>query len=127
MLLAQNWNLREDQLERFMNAPEEQVRSSLAWNRSISVSMIRRLYNDESRYVLGSLATNPTVSQNILIDLRYKREVDLIHFSLNPKCPPQIRREFMQTGDIRYSNNFALAQKMERTRRRMELNPRANQ
>jgi hypothetical protein len=98
-LAGSNPNLRPQDIDLFLDDPDDYARSGTARNPSLTPEQVERLFHDPSHTVYCGLAGNPSVPAETLLKLHTERNPGLVWFALNPKCPAALREEIRASGD----------------------------
>ena len=98
-LVSGNPNLTPEQIEWFFKDSNDYARRGVASNPSLTRNQMERLLQDRSHLVLSGLAANPSVPEELLLKLRNDRGIELLWFARNPKLPPVLRNEILQSNN----------------------------
>ncbi len=98
-LVASNPYLKPDEIDLFMNDNNDFARSGTACNKNLTRSQMLTLMQDSSHTVYCKLAGNPSVPEELLLELHNKRKPGLVWFATNPNCPESIRQDIQKSSD----------------------------
>lgn len=98
-LVARNPNLSHQQIAVSIADKDDFTRSGAAQNTNLSSSQIDLLTNDESHTVYSALAGNTALTDQDLLRLREKRDLEGLWFAMNPNCPEIIREAIIASDD----------------------------
>ncbi len=110
-------------LERLMGDSNQFVRAGVAENRNLPEEFALVLSKDKDLDVLRHLVSNPSVSSQIILDIRERTRrpwwrggdnrsyPGLLDYAWNWNCPEPIRREILESGDKKAIEMLSQAQK----------------
>lgn len=98
-LVGSNPNLKAEEIDLFIYASNDFVRSGAARNTSLAKEQMEKLFKDSSHTVYASLAGNPSVPEEMLLRLHKERKPGLLWFAMNPKCPEGIKAQIRASDD----------------------------
>lgn len=98
-MLGRNRHLSADERLVLFQDENEFVRQGVALNPALSREEIQQAMSDSSHYVQEALAMNAAVPVDMLMPLRNRLHVGLVHFAQNENCPDELVREIETSED----------------------------
>jgi hypothetical protein len=98
-MVGSNPYLTPSEIDLFIDNKNDFVRSGVARNPNLTKKQMLKLLNDSSHTVYCTLAGNPEVPENLLLELRKSRDLKLSWFALNPNCPQELKKEIIKSND----------------------------
>ncbi len=96
--IALNPHAPEEVLMQLSKDRNMTVRQGLAANKNLPANLAIELGKD-TKPVLQTLVGNPSVPEEILLDIFDNKKIAPYWFALNPDCPERIRRYIQTQGD----------------------------